>query len=351
MTDILTPILKALLQPLLLLLYPREPLSVYYLAGAFVFAAAIYLAWRRHRRPSARGLLAFALPRRIFGHPSAKLDYRFFVVNAVFAPFLFGLMIVAGAFWSGIAVNGLAWAFGPGAAGTAGTGASWAIMAAATLAVFMAVEFGYWLAHWLLHRVPLLWEIHKVHHSAEVLTPATAGRVHPLEDILISNIVSVAVGAVYGGFIYAFGSGAVDFKLWEVNVLFLVFYFTTYHLRHSHVWLTVPGPLAYIIHSPAHHQIHHSTDPRHLNKNLGFALVFWDWVFGTLWVPARKQALQFGIGAEGKEFNSVARLFYLPFVKGARLLAPRPAAAATPATADAGALSADGLAAPSAAPR
>ena len=42
----------------------------------------------------------------------------------------------------------------------------------ATLAIFMAYELAYWLDHYLSHRVPLLWEFHKVHHTAEVTLTA-----------------------------------------------------------------------------------------------------------------------------------------------------------------------------------
>jgi sterol desaturase/sphingolipid hydroxylase (fatty acid hydroxylase superfamily) len=48
------------------------------------------------------------------------------------------------------------------------------------------------------------------------------------------------------------------------------------------------------VHSPAHHQIHHSTDPRHFDRNLGYALSIWDWAFGTLWVPERRGRVRLG---------------------------------------------------------
>jgi sterol desaturase/sphingolipid hydroxylase (fatty acid hydroxylase superfamily) len=326
MTELLSEALLVLLQPLAILLHPREPWSVYYLAGAFVCATALYAIRRRGRlRRGWRGLAAFAFPKRIFAHPSAKVDYAFFLANAIAGPLIFGAAIASSGFWRDLAAGALDAALGPGATGGA---ANWQLTGAVTLAIFLAVELGYWLSHLLLHRLPVLWEIHKVHHSAEVLTPATAARVHPLEDVLISNVVSICAGAVYGVTVHAFGAGAHQLTLFEVNAIFLVFYVTVYHLRHSHVWLRAPGVLAYVVHSPAHHQIHHSADPRHRDRNLGFALAFWDWVFGTLWVPGRRERLAFGIGPESKEFRSVARLYALPFAKLARRFAGRPQAQA-----------------------
>lgn len=318
MGELLREALQILLQPLVILTHPREPWSVWYWLGAFVFVGLFFFAWagRRYRRRGLRGFLAYAFPRHIFRHPSAMVDYRFFFANALVGPLIFGAAIAASEFWRGLTLDGLHGLVGPGAAaGEAG----WPVVALTTVVVFLVFELGYWFAHVLLHHVPVLWEIHKVHHSAEVMTPATATRVHPLEDVLISNTIAVTVGVAYGLLVHVFGAGAQEFALWQVNVLFLVFYVTTYHLRHSHVWMKVPGPLARLIHSPAHHQVHHSTDPRHMNKNFGFALSLWDWFFGTLWVPGRDEKVRFGIGAESREFNSVWRLFWLPVANIGRM--------------------------------
>jgi sterol desaturase/sphingolipid hydroxylase (fatty acid hydroxylase superfamily) len=49
--------------------------------------------------------------------------------------------------------------------------------------------------------------------------------------------------------------------------------------------------------SPAHHQVHHSSNPKHFNKNFGSCLALWDWMFGTLYVPQReREPLTFGFG-------------------------------------------------------
>lgn len=50
-----------------------------------------------------------------------------------------------------------------------------------TLALYLTYEFAYWLDHYFKHTIGFLWEAHKTHHSAEVLTPITQYRVHPLD--------------------------------------------------------------------------------------------------------------------------------------------------------------------------
>jgi len=75
-----------------------------------------------------------------------------------------------------------------------------------------------------------------------------------------------------------------------------------------------------VLQSPAHHQIHHSTDPKHFNKNLGLGLSIWDWAFRTLYIPTRREALEFGLGEESREHDGVLKVLWLPFVKAGRLL-------------------------------
>ena len=59
-----------------------------------------------------------------------------------------------------------------------------------TIVVFLAFELGYWFHHYLSHRIPFMWEFHKVHHTAEVLTPVTIFRVHPLDTVVYYNILA-----------------------------------------------------------------------------------------------------------------------------------------------------------------
>src|SRR6516165_2401889 len=123
-------------------------------------------------------------------------------------------------------------------------------------------------------------EFHKVHHSAEVLTPLTAGRVHPLDDA-ISFLLAGVMGASHFSLCRSLlGSNAVMFGVFQLNVLVVIFYFAGFHLRHSHVWLPYKGIWGKLFVSPAHHQVHHSVAQRHWDKSLGFVFAMWDSLFG-----------------------------------------------------------------------
>ena len=182
------------------------------------------------------------------------------------------------------------------------------------IAFFLIKDFLEWTVHNLLHRVSWLWEFHKVHHSAEVLTPITAFRVHPVDDLLTLSLTALFSGVVQGLFRATVGTGIADIEVLGVNVLLFAWYIFGFHLRHSHIWLAYPVWLSHILVSPAQHQIHHSSAPRHFDRNMGFIFAFWDAIGGTLYVPKAREDLNYGLyGEEPGQFASVSALYIRPF--------------------------------------
>jgi sterol desaturase/sphingolipid hydroxylase (fatty acid hydroxylase superfamily) len=185
-----------------------------------------------------------------------------------------------------------------------------------TLALFLAFEFGYWIDHYLSHNVPFLWEFHKVHHTAEVLTPLTDFRVHPVDTLLFNNILGLTMGVTGGVVTFLIGREVQPYMLAGSNVLTLVFAYGLMHLQHSHVWIAFTGVWGRLLLSPAHHQIHHSTDPRHFNRNLGSFIAIFDVLFGTLCIPAKKrQKLTFGVAPVCARQHTLREAFLTPFAR------------------------------------
>ena len=84
------------------------------------------------------------------------------------------------------------------------------------------------------------------------------------------------------------------------------------------MWIAFTGIAGRILQSPAHHQLHHSANPAHFDKNLGFALALWDWAFGTLALPAKtREPIVFGIGDEGAPFRSTLSALTAPCARAA----------------------------------
>lgn len=151
-----------------------------------------------------------------------------------------------------------------------------------SLTLFVCWDASRWVLHWLMHRSSRLWQLHQVHHSAEVLTPLTFHRLHPLESLLYQLRSIVVTGTVTAVFFWLFRSAAVDLTLIGVSALGLVANMLTGNLRHSHVWLRFPDAVERWLLSPAMHQIHHSADSAHHDANYGTWLAIWDRLAGTL---------------------------------------------------------------------
>ncbi len=98
-----------------------------------------------------------------------------------------------------------------------------------------------------------------------------------------------------------------------------VFNITGAALRHSNIWLSYGPILSRIIISPAQHQIHHSTDEKHFNKNYGEMFALWDWMFGTLYVPKEREILHFGYEKNAKPIhNNIVNAYVEPFAASFR---------------------------------
>ena len=169
----------------------------------------------------------------------------------------------------------------------------------------------YWVHRWM-HKWPMLWALHKVHHSAETLNPITVYRTHPLEGILFSLRGAFSQGIVISMFFFIFGDKVDLVTILGVNFLVFSFHVAGSNLRHSHIDIKYWSWLEKILISPAQHQLHHSLDERHYDKNFGAALALWDWMFGSLHHSEDIDNLVLGV--EDDDFNprSIKELYLRP---------------------------------------
>ncbi len=312
--------LMAVLYPVVRLLNPNDQFYIFTFFGAAVLAGAYYVYSRRGKRISVRGLIKYLVPAKLLLHPSTILDLKLYAFGSVFLVIQSVLIFTGAPIVKGLVMDGLTMGFGPGA-GDTGAAPLVSIAIAITVLDFLAIELGYWYAHYLMHRVPFLWEFHKVHHSAEVMTPLTEWRQHPVELILFPLLINTTTGIIHGSAEWYYGSAAEMLKLWQMNAIIIVFWYTMLHLRHSHVRMSAKGVLAYLIQTPAHHHIHHSVEKRHYDKNLGYSLSIWDWVFGTLYLPEKDQDITFGLAEEDRQLETFTGSLVTPVARAGRMLA------------------------------
>ena len=247
---------------------------------------------------------------KLWLHPSAKLDYYYFFISYFINIFLLVPFIIS-AKTIALGVNKFLYAkfdyfensfFSYGE-----------IIFLYTITLFLVSDFTrYWL-HRFLHTIPFLWEFHKVHHSAKVLTPITFYRVHPVENFLFGLRYSLSVGFVTGIFVYFFGAMIDIYAVVGVNVFLFVFSVFGANLRHSHVPFSYPRILEKWLMSPKQHQIHHSR--KHFDKNYGGFISIWDKMFGTLKLSNEVLVMKFGLRKnQMNDYSSLKSLIFRPFI-------------------------------------
>ena len=265
-----------------------------------------------------KSVLSKQFSKEVLLHPSAKLDYVYFIVVSLvkvmmIVPLLIGVNDVA--LWLVVMMQEYL-----GYVERIRLSREW-LLAAYTLTLFVVSDFTrYWL-HRFMHTVPLFWRFHRVHHSAEVLNPLTFYRVHPIENLLFGLRYALTTGFVTALFVYFFGAGIGLVEVLGVNVLVFVFMLIGSNLRHSHIPLSYGKMLEKWFISPAQHQLHHSRAFTH--RNFGSYLAVWDRWFGTLTLSKgkSKQALDFGLPTTEKDktTHSLIGAFLNPFYKGIKL--------------------------------
>lgn len=287
------------------------------LIALFVVAARRY---RKGRPVRLRLLLRALFPKHIMISRSSLMDAGYFYFNVFIFGLVFGWALLSYGMLSRAVFDLLTAVFGPTRPSALPGFVSRSII---TVMLFLAYELGYWVNHYLSHRIPFLWEFHKVHHTATVLTPLTNFRVHPVYMCIFINILAVFVGPTNGVGNYLLGETAHQYALSENNIILVFFIYLYVHLQHTQLWIAFTGWLGRLFMSPAHHQIHHSRNPAHFNKNLGSCLAVWDWMFGTLHIPsAEREALDFGVESDRQDAHTIWGELIAPF-GGAALIVKR----------------------------
>jgi Fe(3+) dicitrate transport protein len=228
---------------------------------------------------------------KMLRHPSSILDVQLLLGRQLLR-FLFIAPTMATAWW--VATHLVRRADGAWGVPDAPGLSQIEILTLYSLCLFVLGDLSRFVLHWIVHRVPVLWRFHQVHHSAEVLTPLTFHRIHPLESLLYDLRGALVTGTVAGLFYWFFRDRAEVWAYLGVPVIGFGLNLVTGNLRHSPLWLRYPSWLEYWLISPAQHQLHHSADPTQHHANYGTWLAIWDRMMGSLHLAEAPPA-RFGI--------------------------------------------------------
>jgi len=175
----------------------------------------------------------------------------------------------------------------------------------AVLLAVVAMDFVIWLQHVMVHAIPALWRLHRVHHADLDYDLTTGARFHPLE-IMLSMGIKFATIVLLGAPVLAV-------------VVFEVLLSACAMFNHGNIRLSpkVDRVLRWLLVTPDMHRVHHSVEDDESNSNFGFNLTWWDRLFGTYADQPRAGQQGMTIGIHGhtdpQEVDRLRGMLAMPF--------------------------------------
>lgn len=174
----------------------------------------------------------------------------------------------------------------------------------AFIVAIILLDLAIYVQHVATHKIPLLWRLHKVHHSDRDFDTSTALRFHPVE-IIISMIYKV-------GIILLLGPAILAVLIFEILLNGCAMF--------NHSNLNLPARfdqlLRLLIVTPDMHRVHHSVRPKETNSNYGFSLSIWDRLFKTYVAQPKDGHFDMTIGLHAYQSEQPTQLIWslwLPF--------------------------------------
>ncbi len=150
------------------------------------------------------------------------------------------------------------------------------------LILFVVADFIQWSVHVALHRIPWLWEFHKVHHSVKEMGYAAHFRFHFMETVFYKTAQYIPLAMI--------GFGIQEFIIVHLFTLLIG------HLNHANLGWGY-GFLGYLFNSPKMHIWHHAKvlpKNKPYGMNFGISLSIWDYLFGTAFIPEEGRDIELG---------------------------------------------------------
>ena len=179
----------------------------------------------------------------------------------------------------------------------------------------LIADFSIYLRHRMEHGFGFLWDIHEFHHSATEMTILSKLRESPLDNIFTKPLL-LPITVLSALLINENLSQGFSLPFY-IYLFFNTFFMLNDFIAHSSLKIIYPKPLSYIFISPAHHWLHHSSNPKHYNCNFSVGFIFWDKIFGTYLDESHLKDIP-GYGVYDTQYNKYHPLYsfnILPLVK------------------------------------
>ena len=171
---------------------------------------------------------------------------------------------------------------------------------------FLGRAFLSWLTHYLNHKIPFLWAIHRVHHVDTRLDVSSTVRFHPLEFVFTTPVALAGVVAI--------GVPPLPLLIYELMDASVTVF------SHANVRLPwwIDRPLRLVIVTPDVHRLHHSSYQPETDSNYGAVLTIWDRVMGTYRSKPTAELAQQENGlseVQDSRSRNILWLLILPFIE------------------------------------
>lgn len=169
--------------------------------------------------------------------------------------------------------------------------------------MFVLADFIHWNIHRLLHKIPWLWQFHKVHHSVKEMGFAAHFRFHWMETVVYKTLQYLPLAMI--------GFGIDDFFVIHILAISIG------HLNHANLGWSY-GPLKYIFNNPKMHIWHHAKKlpkGKRFGVNFAISLSIWDYIFKTNYIPSNGQHIDLGFHQDQDFPTSLWKQLMYPFFK------------------------------------
>jgi sterol desaturase/sphingolipid hydroxylase (fatty acid hydroxylase superfamily) len=157
-----------------------------------------------------------------------------------------------------------------------------------------------WCIHNLLHRVGWMWKLHRVHHSIHIMDWIGNFRFHWSELIIYRSLKYLPIMLL----------GAA----WQAVLIAAIISTAIGFLNHANLRISW-GPLRYVLNSPVMHLWHHDRSPdRPAGSNFAVVFSFWDWIFGTAYMPLDRVPEELGFQGDQRFPDGLTARFFAPFL-------------------------------------
>lgn len=162
------------------------------------------------------------------------------------------------------------------------------------LVLLIAEDFMYYWLHRVDHYCRFFWAAHVTHHSSE-------------EFNLTVGFRSSVFQPLYR-FIYFIPLSFLGFK--GIDIMFMYAATQIFGILVHTQTIKKMGFLEYIIVTPSHHRVHHGSNVKYLDKNMGMLLIIWDKLFGTFQAEDDNDPVKYGLTTNIKTYNPVTMVFH-----------------------------------------